>query len=90
MIYHTTLKLDKKLLKILKRDIDLFGLIEKQLALFEINEKHPSLRIHKLKGKLKEYWSLSVGRGIRMIYYIENSEAYFVDIGTHEEVYRVN
>ena len=90
MKYRTTRLIQKKIIRIGRRDMVLFKQIEKQLILFESNEKHPSLRIHKLKGRLKDYWSLSVGMGIRMIYFIEDDEACFVDIGTHDEVYRMN
>ncbi len=90
MKYHTSDFVQRKMFKLGRGNIDIFDRIEKQLTLFENNEKHPSLRIHKLKGKLKDYWSLSIGMGVRMIYFIKNNEAYFVDIGTHDEVYRMN
>jgi toxin HigB-1 len=76
-------------LKNLKRkDTKKFTLAKKQLALFEENPKHPSLRIHKLSGRLKESWSLSIGLKLRLIYFIKDSEAWGYMIGTHDEVYR--
>ncbi len=90
MKYHTLHKFEKKLIKYAKFDRELFELIRKQLSLFETNEKHPSLRIHKLTGELKDYWSISINKSIRIIYFIENNMAYFVNIGTHDEVYKVN
>jgi len=43
-----------------------------------------SLRIHKLKGKLKNYWSFSVNHSYRILFefYYQN-EVIFTDIGTH-------
>lgn len=61
--------------------------IKKQLSLFQKQPKHPSLRIHKLTGKLKNSWSISVDMKHRMIFY-SNDSYYFFDIGTHDEVYR--
>lgn len=90
MRYRTTDKLRRKLLKIGRKDRGFFDSVEKQLILFENNDKHPSLRNHKLLGKLDGYWSISVGMGFRMIYYVNGGEAYFVDIGTHDEVYKAN
>ena len=59
---------EKDISKILQTDSQLHKRIEKQLALFAENPKHPSLRIHKLSGQLGTYWSLSVTKGIRMVY----------------------
>ena len=47
-----------------------------------------TLRTHKLSGKLKEYWSVSIEYDLRVIFYFEDAEtAVFVDLGTHKEVY---
>lgn len=73
--------LKKKKPKLLKR-------INKQLRLFAEDPKHPSLRTHKLSGKMKNLWSISVAKDIRMVYLLRDDEAYFVDLGTHNEVYR--
>ena len=67
---------------------------EKQLALFAQNPKHPSLRTHKLTGKVESRWSISISKSIRMVYVgvqkekDEEPTAYFVAIGTHDQVYR--
>ena len=81
-------QLDKKLKNIRLKNKKLFVKIEKQLLLFQKDQNHPSLRIHKLKGDLKNVWSISIARSFRMIYTQENDVAYFFDIGKHEEVYR--
>ena len=77
------------------RDPKLAAKAEKQLALFAQNPKHPSLRTHKLTGKIEDRWSISITKSIRMVYVViegqeENEEptAYFVAIGTHDQVYR--
>ncbi len=75
--------------KIKHQDKKLTLKIEKQLALFKIDPKHPSLRLHKLSGKFRNTWSISITKGVRMIYVLLiHDTAYFVDIGTHDQVYR--
>ncbi|OGC57111.1 hypothetical protein A3H26_02625 [candidate division WWE3 bacterium RIFCSPLOWO2_12_FULL_36_10] len=71
------------------KDRKLVSRIEKQISLFELNSKHPSLRTHKLSGNLNNRWSISISKGLRMVYImIDKNIAYFVDLGTHDEVYR--
>ncbi len=78
----------QKILHLHKKDKKLVARIEKQIKLFELNPKHPSLRTHKLTGKLSNLWSISITKSIRMVYLQESDEAYFVDIGTHDQVYK--
>lgn len=75
--------------KIRIKEKSLADRIEKQIALFEENPKHPSLRTHKLSGRLNKMWSISITMNIRMVYIIINEDdALFIKIGTHDEVYR--
>jgi addiction module RelE/StbE family toxin len=50
---------------------------------------HPSLKTHKLSGKLKNLWSFSIEYNLRVIFYFEdnNSKAVFIDFGKHDDVY---
>lgn len=57
--------------------------IEKE-AIFADNPFDKSLRTHKLKGKLKEYWSFSVNYSYRIVFmFIGKNEVIFYDIGDH-------
>ncbi len=78
----------KKLGKIRKSNSLLFKKIDLALGVFRENPRHASLRLHKLSGTMKNSWSLSVGMGYRLIFVWIDDEAYFVDMGTHNEVYR--
>ena len=82
-----SLNFQKKLRVIKRKNPNLLQKIKKQLQLFKENPKHPSLRIHKLEGKLKNTWSLSVGMSVRILF-IEDAQYYFFDIGTHSQVYK--
>lgn len=80
--------LEKELLSIRKKDQKLYRRIEKQIDLFTKNPNHPSLRLHKLTGKLDNMWSISIDKSIRMVFLFIADKALFVDIGTHDEVYK--
>lgn len=79
-----------KILKKIKRtDKTLIDQVNKQLKLFQLYPQHPSLRTHKLSGKMKNRWSISLSKSLRMIYILlKTDEAYFIAIGTHDKVYR--
>lgn len=79
----------RKLRRITKKDKRLARLIDKQLTLFEDDSSHPSLRKHKLKGKLGDYWSISIDESLRLIYITDGNIVCFVDCGTHDQVYRM-
>jgi len=78
----------KKLQKIQKTDRKLFNKVKKQLSLFQENPKHVSLKLNKLKGDLKNMWSIAIDRNYRMLFVDDEMGIYFVDLGTHDEVYK--
>lgn len=79
----------KELKKIKRNNLRLSKRVEKQLSLFQNNPQHVSLRTHKLQGNLKNMWSISITEKIRMVYLLLSYQAaYFVAIGTHDEVYQ--
>lgn len=79
----------KTITQIYKKDRKFAEKIQRQIILFESNPQHPSLRPHKLSGTLDHMWSLSITLSIRMVFRLMSKDtAYFVDIGTHDEVYR--
>jgi mRNA-degrading endonuclease YafQ of YafQ-DinJ toxin-antitoxin module len=80
-------KFQRKLIFLQKKDTVLFKKVKKQLELFRLDREHPSLRLHKLKGNLKNVWSLSVTMDVRILF-TEDTEYYFFDIGTHAQVYK--
>jgi mRNA-degrading endonuclease YafQ of YafQ-DinJ toxin-antitoxin module len=61
--------------------------IGKRIELFRRNRAFPLLHDHALKGTKEGLRSFSVTGDIRIIYYIYDNIAYFVDIGTHNQVY---
>jgi mRNA-degrading endonuclease YafQ of YafQ-DinJ toxin-antitoxin module len=74
--------------KRIKGNLDLEEKFWQKLELFTLNPYEPSLKTHKLSGKLKELWSFSVDYDERVLFYFtEGEKAVFVDIGSHDEVY---
>lgn len=69
---------------------ELFGVYEKTLRLLELNPSHPSLRLHKLGGKLKDVYSVSVTLSYRITlsFTIVEDAIVLIDIGSHDDVYR--
>lgn len=57
------------------------------MALFVQNPHNPFLNDHPLKGSKEGFRSFSITGDIRAIYYVAEGNAYFVDIGTHNQVY---
>jgi len=83
----------KKKLALLKtKNLALFNKTTKQLKLFQLQPDHPSLRLHKLSGKLEDTWSISITRAVRMVFYyrivLKEKRAVFISIGTHDDVYK--
>jgi len=79
----------KKLKKFLKKHPDMFKKYEKTIYLLESNPFHPSLRLHKLQGKLENFYSVSIDMSYRIIvdFVIIDNKIFLIDIGEHEEVY---
>lgn len=54
-------------------------------AFFQDNPLHPSLRLHALKGKLKDLWSISITLNYRIIFKrVANGDIIFISIGKHD------
>ena len=74
--------------KRIKGNADLSASFWHKLEQFTIDPFEPSLKTHKLSGKLKDLWSFSVDYDERVLFYFtEDEKAVFVDIGSHDEVY---
>ena len=57
----------------------------KTISLFKSDPHHPSLRNHKLKGKLSHLRSISVTMKYRILFtYVEDEVVLILDIGIHE------
>jgi addiction module RelE/StbE family toxin len=58
---------------------------EENEKIFRQNPFELSLKTHKLHGKLKEFWSFSVGYKYRIIFeFADDSLVYFYSVGSHD------
>jgi mRNA-degrading endonuclease YafQ of YafQ-DinJ toxin-antitoxin module len=76
----------KRASKFVKKHPDLISQYQKTLQLLEIAPNHTSLRLHPLKGKLKNLYSVSINISYRITldFYITKKEIILVNIGHHE------
>ena len=60
----------------------------KAIGLFSENPFYPTLRTHKLTGRLEGLWAFSITYNYRAVFkFLDDKEILLIDIGTHDEVY---
>ena len=85
----STKSYDRKLKKFKKQNPHLRDQYVKTIYLLSDNPYHPSLRLHRLKGKLKNFYSVSINIQYRIIidFIIKDDTIILINIGGHDEVY---
>jgi len=80
---------NKKAAKFLKKHSELKNQYQKTLELLVLNPTHPTLRLHKLKGKFDDLYSVSINLNYRilLIFLIIADKIIPVDIGSHSDIY---
>jgi proteic killer suppression protein len=75
--------------RFIKKHPELIGQYEKTLKLLELDPFHPSLRLHKLKGRLREFHAVSINIGYHIsIEFLLNEKTIIpINVGSHDEVY---
>ena len=75
--------------RFVKKHPELITQYEKTLKILENDPHHPSLRLHRLKGKLKDLHSISINISYRITleFYLNDKEIVLVNVGHHDEVY---
>ncbi len=81
---------NRRAARFLKKHPELSAQYEMVLKLLELDPFHPSLRLHRLKGPLKELLSVSINVSYRMSLelIIQDRKIIPVDIGSHDDIYR--
>lgn len=79
----------KRAKKFFAKHQEILGQYEKILKILCINPQHPSLRMHKLSGKLSGLFSISITVSYRLIihFIIKDDQIVPIDIGSHDDVY---
>jgi len=80
---------EKRAMKFLKKHKDLYPQYKKTIELLEYNPQHPSLRVHKLQGKMDKFSSVSINMKYRIVidFIIVDDVIILIDIGSHDDVY---
>jgi addiction module RelE/StbE family toxin len=78
---------------LIRQDPEMENKIAQRLQLLVNDPFEPSLKTHKLKGKLSGAWACTVDYDCRIIFNFKKSsdsdveEILLIDIGSHDEVY---
>lgn len=71
----------------IQQDLYLLKRFKEKLNLFTRSPDDPSLRDHALKENKQGLRAFSITADVRVVYFIREKAAIFIDIGTHEQVY---
>ena len=85
MIIRYSPNFSKVLKKKLTKQPPLKTKLSKQIKLFQKDMRHPSLKLHKLKGKRADEFSFWIAGDIRILFVFVEDCVYFTDIVTHDE-----
>jgi len=80
---------NKKAAYFLKKHSQLKNQYRKTLEMLEINPYYSSLRLHKLKGRLHSFYSVSINLRYRITldFVIEDKQIILLNIGDHDFIY---
>lgn len=81
---------NRRVAAFLKKHPEITVQYSKTLQLLEINPGHPSLKLHKLKGRHAELYLVAINLSYRIsLYFVINEDTVVpVDLGSHDELYR--
>ncbi len=84
-----TVSYNKRAARFLRRHPELLPQYEKTLRLLELDPFHPSLRLHRLKGRLRDLHSVSINISYRITleFILDDKTLIPVAVGSHDEVY---
>ena len=80
---------EKKAIKFFNKHREIYPQYKKAIELLRNDPYHPSLRLHKLQGKLQRYSSVSINIQYRIVidFIIRDEVIILVDVGSHDDVY---
>lgn len=80
---------NKRAKKFLRKHPKIHKQYQKTLELLELDPYHPSLRLHRLEGRLKDLSSVSINMSYRIVleFEVKASEIILINVGSHDHVY---
>lgn len=85
MNFYLTSSFQKKAQKLSKKDPEIRLALSKQFTLFQENHQHPSLKLHKLKGKRSEQYAIWIIGDLRALSIKEEDQYIFFDLVSHDQ-----
>ena len=68
-----------------KLSVELREEVKEKIEMFKIDTSSPSLKVHKFKGKMKDFYSFSVNYRYRIVFsYKSKNLVTFLNIGDHD------
>lgn len=68
-----------------KLPLEIKKLADNKVEIFKDNPLHPSLRLHMLKGRFADVWSISLSKNYRLIFERKkNGDILFLSVGSHD------
>jgi addiction module RelE/StbE family toxin len=77
----------RRLKTFLKRHSELESLTIEKLDVIIKDPFSPSLKTHKLSGRLRNHWAVSLTYEYRILFIVEHDNIYLTNIGSHDEIY---
>jgi len=75
----------KKSKQLIKKDKSLKDSLDTQISLFITNPNHPSLKLHKLKGKRSKQLAIWIKGDLRTLCIKNVNDLIFIDLIKHDE-----
>jgi mRNA-degrading endonuclease YafQ of YafQ-DinJ toxin-antitoxin module len=85
MNFHFTSSFQRKVEKLCKKDSKLKSELIKQFLIFQENHKHPSLKLHKLKGKRSSQYVIWIKNDLRTLAVKSGSVFIFFDLAMYDQ-----
>lgn len=85
MKLYFTADFEKKVAKLIRKYPQLKEQFKKQFSLFNRDQSHPGLRLHKLKGKRSEQYAIWILGDLRALAIKNHDEYIFFDLVTHDK-----
>lgn len=71
----------------IKPHTNLVKKFQERVGIFTKDFDDPILKDHQLRGEKSQLRAFSITGNIRVIYFVKDGDAYFIDIGSHNQVY---
>ena len=89
MVIEFSQSYEKRAIKFFKKHKDIYPQYKKTLQILQHDPYHPSLRLHKLQGRVSHLHSISIHMKYRITleFIIEDDRITLIDIGAHKDLY---